>query len=52
MHSRNWRAQEGATAVEYGLVAVGAGVAFIVAGPLLAEAFTDLLGVVLDHVLG
>ena len=42
---------EGATAVEYGLIAAGDGIAFIIAGPALADAFTDLLGVVLDHVL-
>ncbi len=47
-----WRAHEGATSVEFGLVAAGVGIAFIVAGPFLAETFTDLLGVVLDHVLG
>ncbi len=52
MDTRNWHAQDGATSVEFGLVAAGAGIAFIVAGPFLAEAFTDLLGVVLDHVLG
>lgn len=52
MNISRWQAQDGATAVEYGLVAAGAGIAFIVAGPLLAETFTDVLGVVLDHVLG
>ncbi len=46
------RSQDGATSVEYGLIAAGAGLAFIVAGPLLAEAFTNLLDVVLTHVLG
>lgn len=44
--------QEGATAVEYGLIAAGVGLAFVLAGPSLAAAFTDLLGVVLDHILG
>lgn len=46
-----WRGEEGATAVEYGLVAAGVGIAFIIAGPALADAFTDLLGFVLEHVL-
>lgn len=52
MDTRKWQARDGATSVEFGLVAAGAGIAFIVAGPFLAETFTDLLGVVLDHVLG
>ncbi len=46
------RDQDGATSVEYGLIAAGAGVAFIIAGPLLTQAFTHVLDVVLTHVLG
>ena len=46
------RDQEGATAVEYGILAAAVGIAFIVAGPLLLDAFTWFLDVVLDNTPG
>lgn len=46
------RGQEGATSVEYGLVLGAVGIAFIVAGPLLHDAFLALLHVVLDGMVG
>ena len=47
-----WANEEGATAVEYGLVVAGVAMAAIVAAPGLQEAFTDLLKLVLDTLLG
>lgn len=44
--------QEGATAVEYGLVAGLLGVGLVVVGPLLADAFVVFLDVVLSHIPG
>lgn len=44
--------EEGATAVEYGLIAATVGIAFIVAGPLLLDAFTWFLETVLDNTPG
>lgn len=44
--------QDGATAVEYGLIAAAVGIAFIVAGPLLLDAFAWFLETVLDNTPG
>jgi Flp pilus assembly pilin Flp len=44
--------EAGVTSVEYGIIAAFIGVAMIVAGPSLAAALTDFLGVVLDAILG
>lgn len=43
-----WRGEDGATAVEYGLIAAGVGLAFVLAGPALADAFLSLLNAILD----
>lgn len=42
------RGDDGLTSVEYGILAAFIGIAFIVAGPTLAEAFVDVLDAVLD----
>lgn len=47
-----WTDETGATAVEYGLVTVAVGIAFIVAGPMLLDALVAFLGIVLDHMPG
>lgn len=47
-----WTDETGATAVEYGLVTMAVGVAFIVAGPALWDAFLAFLGIVLDGMVG
>ena len=36
-------AEEGASAVEYGVLAAGVGIVLVAAGPALAEAFLDLI---------
>lgn len=46
------RGQDGATSVEYGLIAGAVGIAFIVAGPMLHEVFLDLLDVILTGMVG
>lgn len=48
----HWHEEDGATAVEYGLIAGAVGVAFIVAGPALYEVFLDLLNTILDGMVG
>ena len=41
---RLWaQAEEGATSVEYGILAGAVGIALVAAGPMLAEAFVSLL---------
>lgn len=37
------RAEDGATSVEYGILVAAVGIALVASGPLLAEAFLDLL---------
>ena len=48
----HWHEENGATAVEYGLIAGALGVVFVVAGPMLQDAFAFLLNVVLCDILG
>jgi Flp pilus assembly pilin Flp len=45
-------AQDGATSVEYGLLAALLGVVFIVAGPTLWQAFLNVLEVIFDGMVG
>ena len=52
VHGAVWESEEGATAVEYGIVAGATAVGLIVLGPWLAQAFVVFLNVVLDGVLG
>ena len=47
-----WHDELGATAVEYGLIVGAAGIAFMVAGPMLWRAFLDLLDVILTGMVG
>lgn len=46
------RDEDGATAVEYGIVAAAVGVVFVVAGPWLYDAFLALLDAILDGMVG
>jgi Flp pilus assembly pilin Flp len=46
------RQEEGATAVEYGLVAGVMGIVFVLAGPQLWQALLSLLDAVLTAILG
>ncbi len=52
MRGRRWDQEVGATAVEYGLVVAAVGTAFVVAGPMLWNAFLSFLTVVLDGMVG
>ena len=47
-----WHDEGGATAVEYGLIVGAVGIAFIVAGPMLQDAFLELLDVILTGMVG
>jgi Flp pilus assembly pilin Flp len=44
-------AQDGATSVEYGLIAFAIGIGLVIAGPVLAEAFLDLLNFIMEALL-
>lgn len=46
MSTRWWldpHAEEGASAVEYGVLAAGVGIVLLAAGPALADAFLELI---------
>jgi Flp pilus assembly pilin Flp len=45
-------AQDGATSVEYGLIAAFVGMAFVLAGPALWRVFLDLLDSILTGMVG
>ena len=47
----DWTDETGATAVEYGLVAGAVGVALVVMGPWLHQAFLVFFNIILDDML-
>ena len=47
-----WHDEGGATAVEYGLIVGAVGIAFIVAGPMLWQAFLALFEAILCDMVG
>ena len=49
---RRVRAEDGATAVEYGLVLALVGILFVLMGPELYDAFLALLDAILDGMVG
>lgn len=44
--------EEGATAVEYGVLVAAVGIALVVAGPYLWQVMVQVLGQVVDGMLG
>lgn len=49
---RRAHSQEGSTSVEYGLLAAFVGMVFVLAGPMLVDAFVVVLNAILDGMVG